>query len=308
MKKLLGVMMVIVLFISVYICASPQSALTDRGGVWCHVFFVELGNTWDSNYDFFINRLFDMSGVINDNSQHIVSPPTQLKNLDTAVNMEIFHTRTSQKTNLLIALPWPEGTPVSELAELVPSSIPLPKGYVLDHTSFEIIPHPDGPDSGDRYELTVFVKKEGLPSPTLTASPTPSNVLINGLNVSFDAYNINGNNFFKLRDLAYALNGSQKQFEIDWDAANNRIYLTGNSPYTAVGGEMKPKGTGNVVPSPTSSTVYLDDKLITLTAYNIGGNNYFKLRDIGQSLNFAVEWDGAKNTILIDTGKEYTQN
>jgi len=56
---------------------------------------------------------------------------------------------------------------------------------------------------------------------------------------------------------------------------------------------------------PTSSKILLDGKEVAFTAYNIDGNNYFKLRDIGQAFDFGVDWDGARNTIVIDTGKGY---
>lgn len=39
----------------------------------------------------------------------------------------------------------------------------------------------------------------------LTATPTESSVYINDDEYTLDAYNINGNNYFKLRDLAAAL-------------------------------------------------------------------------------------------------------
>ena len=140
----------------------------------------------------------------------------------------------------------------------------------------------------------------------LTANPSASTVLVDGKNVSFDAYNINDNNFFKLRDLAYILSGSEKQFEVEWDAANNAIKLTSGRAYTIVGGEMTGKGAGSKLPTPTASKILLDGKEITLTAYNIEDNNYFKLRDIGEAFDFEVDWDGANNTIVIDTGKGYT--
>jgi hypothetical protein len=41
------------------------------------------------------------------------------------------------------------------------------------------------------------------------AVPTTSTVLVNGNNIKFDSYNINGNNYFKLRDLAYVLNTTE---------------------------------------------------------------------------------------------------
>lgn len=138
------------------------------------------------------------------------------------------------------------------------------------------------------------------------AIPTASAVLVDSVSVAFDAYNINGNNYFKLRDLAFILSGSQVQFEVSWDASANAIRMTSGASYTPVGGEMSSRGKINQVASPTASAVLLDGSSITLTAYNIGGNNYFKLRDIGSAFNFGVEWDGVQNMILIDTTKPYT--
>lgn len=142
---------------------------------------------------------------------------------------------------------------------------------------------------------------------TATAAPTASKVLVNGAAISFDAYNIDGNNYFKLRDLAYALNGSAKQFEVTWDGTNNAILLTSGTAYTLVGGEMEGKEAVAKAAVPTSSKILLDGKGVALTAYNIGGNNYFKLRDIGQAFDFGITWDGMKNTISIDAAIGYTE-
>ena len=134
-----------------------------------------------------------------------------------------------------------------------------------------------------------------------TAAPTASTVLVDGKNVAFGAYNIFDNNYFKLRDLAYALNGSSKQFEVGWDSANNAISITSGKPYTATGGELAIKDGGAKEAAPTDSKVYLDGREVRFTAYLIDGNNYFKLRDISEALNFKVKWDGERNTIVIDT-------
>lgn len=144
------------------------------------------------------------------------------------------------------------------------------------------------------------------PATPQTAIPTASTVMVNGKQVAFDAYNIGGNNFFKLRDMAYVLSGSEKQFEVTWDGTKNAINLVSGAPYTAVGGEMAAKGDGNKQATPTTSVIYLDGVQVTLTAYNIGGNNYFKLRDLGQAFDFEVDWDAAAATIVIDTTKTYT--
>jgi hypothetical protein len=164
-------------------------------------------------------------------------------------------------------------------------------------------------DEASKTLVPVLIRKINTPGQApapLTAKPTSSTVLVNDAQTSFDAYNINDNNYFKLRDLAYVLSGTPKQFEVGYDDATKAITLTSGQSYTAEGGEMEGGGAGNKAANPTSSKIYLDGAEISLTAYNIGGYNYFKLRDIGQAFNFGVDWDGASQTIAIDTGKGYT--
>ena len=141
---------------------------------------------------------------------------------------------------------------------------------------------------------------------SVSATPTSATVLVNGEQVAFDAYNIGGNNYFKLRDLAFVLNGTAKQFEVGWDSASKTITLTSGRRYTAVGGEMSAKGSGSQSAVPTGSKLLVDGREVSFTAYNIGGNNYFKLRDIGQLFDFGVGWDGATRTVTIDTSAHYT--
>ena len=154
-------------------------------------------------------------------------------------------------------------------------------------------------EEGDKYGII------SSSSILYTAVPTSSKVLVNGEIVAFDAYNINGNNYFKLRDLAKILSGTKKQFEVAWDNENKAIMLISGKAYTTVGGEMA-KGDGLEKSATLSiSPVYKDGERLYLTAFNINGNNYFKLRDIGKAFNFSVSWDGKTNTIAIDTTADY---
>ena len=137
------------------------------------------------------------------------------------------------------------------------------------------------------------------------AVPTTSTVLVNGNNIKFDSYNINGNNYFKLRDLAYVLNTTEKQFSIGYNEVLNTVSLTSRQPYIAVGGEMEIGDGDNVRTEPTSSTILKNGEVVQLQAYLIDDSNYFKLRDIGELLDFSVEWNGEENSISIDTSKSY---
>ncbi|MCL1858363.1 MAG: leucine-rich repeat protein [Oscillospiraceae bacterium] len=139
------------------------------------------------------------------------------------------------------------------------------------------------------------------------AKPTSQKVFVDEKEIAFDAYNINGYNYFKLRDLAFILSGTKKQFEVGWDSKNNAILLISQKSYTKNGGEMEIKSKKeNKTAKLMMSKIYLDGKEIKLTAYNIENYNYFKLRDIGEAFNFGVEWDEKNKAIKIYTNKIYT--
>ncbi|MDL2248233.1 copper amine oxidase N-terminal domain-containing protein [Tyzzerella sp. OttesenSCG-928-J15] len=134
------------------------------------------------------------------------------------------------------------------------------------------------------------------------AVPTASTVLVNGEEVAFGAYNIDGSNYFKLRDIAYALNDTESQFEIAWDGEKKIIAIITNHVYTPAGGELEAGAEGNKVPVATNAAILIDGAEVSPTAYNIDGNNYFKLRDLGDALGFEVGWDAEHNTVLINSG------
>jgi hypothetical protein len=137
------------------------------------------------------------------------------------------------------------------------------------------------------------------------AAPVAAKVLVDGVQKNFDAYNIAGSNYFKLRDVALALNGGARQFAVVWDASAGVISLKTGAPYIPVGGEGSP-GDGLEKTLATSAvTMQLDGRELTLNACNIAGSNYFKLRDLGENLNFNVTWNGGANTVSIDTDEEY---
>jgi hypothetical protein len=140
-----------------------------------------------------------------------------------------------------------------------------------------------------------------------TAKPTAAKVLVNGNEVRFDAYHINGCNYFKLRDLAYALRGTSKRFAVEFYPAQRTVALFSGGEYAAVGGELTPGDGKAREVSPSTHLIYLNGAQITPLGYNIRGSNYFKLRDVARLFDFGVGWDGARDIITIDTGAGYTE-
>lgn len=140
------------------------------------------------------------------------------------------------------------------------------------------------------------------PVQTAIATPSVSKVLVDGKQLSFEAYSINNSTYFKLRDIAKAVNGTDKSFDVSWDSEYNAISLTSGEAYTVVGGELAVSADSKAKKATLStSKIYLDDEKVELTAYTIGGNNYFKLRDLAKELGITITFDQKTNTIGIVT-------
>lgn len=59
--------------------------------------------------------------------------------------------------------------------------------------------------------------------------------------------------------------------------------------------------------SPSTQTFYLSGQPVQFEAYAIHGNNFVKLRDIGQAVDFGVTYDGSTNSVHIDPNAHYEQ-
>jgi hypothetical protein len=157
------------------------------------------------------------------------------------------------------------------------------------------------------YKITTTFTPDKKPDP-VRALATSASVTVDGKPVAFQAFIIDSANYFKLRDIAYVLRDTDKAFDVEWDAGGNAILLSTDKTYTVAGGEMSVSNkTGVQDALPTGSTLSVNGDQTLCSAYTIGGNNYFKLRDIAAIVDFSVEWDSVTGTVRIDTGKGYTK-
>ena len=191
---------------------------------------------------------------------------------------------------------------------------------IIDKTGAVVVPliYPSGvssvydgvcmvSDAPGHVGLCTLPKAE-VPAKTVEAKQSVSKIYVDGELVSFDAYTINDNNYFKLRDVASAVNGSAKQFNVTWDAVNKLAALVPGQAYTPVGGEMAAGTAGSKLAALSSDKLMLGGKEIGLTTYKIDGSNYVMLRDIGRALNFNVSWDAVNKAILVNTNESYSED
>ena len=109
----------------------------------------------------------------------------------------------------------------------------------------------------------------------VTAAKVELTISVDGVNRRIDAYAIDNYNYFKLRDIAYVLSGTSKQFDVTWDGSKNAINLVKGKAYTVVGNElaMLPYWEETKTAVPNTSSILLDGKEERLTAYTIDGYN-----------------------------------
>ncbi len=160
----------------------------------------------------------------------------------------------------------------------------------------------NGSTSGASTVYTVTIYRQPA---NLSTKVSKQSVTVDGRSVDLKAYNINGNNFVKLRDVAYVLNGTAAQFGVSFDSASNRISLTPNTAYVSNGQENTALSTPKAVVA-SSQSLYISGKLVTPMAYNIDGNNFVMLRDLGLLLDFNVGYNKTTDTVQINTTQGYT--
>ena len=140
-----------------------------------------------------------------------------------------------------------------------------------------------------------------------TASPTNDKLEVNGNAADPTVYKINGSNYFKIRDVAALLNGTEKQFVVGYDGSKNAVTATTGQGYARQPGDLAGAPAGGSQPAePSNDAIYVDGQKITAEVYKINGSNYFKLRDLGKALNFYVGWS-ADRGMYIETNKPYSE-
>ena len=148
----------------------------------------------------------------------------------------------------------------------------------------------------DAKEVKEEVKKEVKEVKTVDVKATTQKVKLDGKDVVIYGYNIDGYNYFKLRDLAAVLKDSKAKFGVEYKDA--MVTLTKGADYKVAETdqkEVKAMSKGML----TNDKVLVGDKTLTATAYKVDGSNYYKLRDLGKELGFGVGYDEATKSVLL---------
>lgn len=123
---------------------------------------------------------------------------------------------------------------------------------------------------------------------------------LNGEKVEIGGYLINGNNYYKLRDVAALLNSTTGKFDVKYE--NKKISLKTGEAYEKLDTDLQPMKHDKTKAKMVTNKIMVDGKDVELNAAFIDNNNYVKLRDLGAVVGLEVDFkDG---TIIVNTKVE----
>lgn len=127
-------------------------------------------------------------------------------------------------------------------------------------------------------------------------------VYVNDARVYPTGYNIADNNYFKLRDI-----GTLVGFGVEWNGETQTVEISTARTTPSTEGISDTAASGAVAKI-SDQKITVDGVQVNMTAYQIDGNNYVKLRDIGKQVDFGVGYDNATASVRIDTDAPYTES
>lgn len=135
----------------------------------------------------------------------------------------------------------------------------------------------------------------------ISATVSDAKVLVNGEETSVKGYNVNNTNYFKIRDIAMILRSTSAKFNIEYLSDDNAIDIVPGADYVSNGTELVDDAAGAIEAVENDMPIYVNGRSTAITAYNINGSAYFKIRDIADAVGFEVQWDGDAQSINLVT-------
>ncbi|NMW85173.1 hypothetical protein HKO22_05375 [Peptoniphilus sp. AGMB00490] len=134
-----------------------------------------------------------------------------------------------------------------------------------------------------------------------SAKVSSQSIVLDGKDTGIKGYNIEDNNYFKLRDVAALLDGKDAEFNVSYDEDRSAVMINSKSDYKKVEGDLTPLKDSDSEVKVSKHNVYVNGIRHSFSVYTIDGYNYFKLRELGQTIGFDVNFDEKTNSVIIDS-------
>lgn len=141
-------------------------------------------------------------------------------------------------------------------------------------------------ETSDKKSVSVVISKQ--------------QITLNGQKVEIPAYNIDGYNYFMLRDVAALLKDTSAKYKTDYDKDTKTVLITKGEVSE---GEISVSLKAPQKISLSTQKITIDGKNADVKAYLIDNSNFFMLQDLGKALGFDVKWDENTKTVVITTSE-----
>lgn len=152
--------------------------------------------------------------------------------------------------------------------------------------------------------LVTLIPTAFAESKTVDAVKNTKKVTLDGEEVMVGAYDVEGYNYLKLRDIAAILNGKKCQFSVGYDEPTKLISVELAKAYEKVEGDLaeikdeKAKAIIRVI----KILVNGEEKEVKTALIN--ENNYMQLRDLGSLVGLNVGYDNVNKVIMLKSDAE----
>ena len=152
--------------------------------------------------------------------------------------------------------------------------------------------------------LVTLIPTAFAESKTVDAVKNTKKVTLDGEEVMVGAYDVEGYNYLKLRDIAAILNGKKCQFSVGYDEPTKLITVELAKGYEKVEGDLaeikdeKAKAIIRVI----KILVNGEEKEVKTALIN--ENNYMQLRDLGALVGLGVKYDAKNKVIMLKSDVE----
>lgn len=152
--------------------------------------------------------------------------------------------------------------------------------------------------------LVTLISTAFAESKTVDAVKNTKKITLDGEEVMVGAYDVEGYNYLKLRDVAAILNGKKCQFDVGYDKPTKLITVELAKGYEKVEGDLaeikdeKAKAIIRVI----KILVNGEEKEVKTALIN--ENNYMQLRDLGALVGLGVNYDKVNKVIILKSDAE----
>lgn len=145
-------------------------------------------------------------------------------------------------------------------------------------------------------------------SKTVDAVKNTKKVTLDGEEVKVGAYDVEGFNYLKLRDIAAILNGKKCQFDVGYDAPTKAFSIELAKGYEKLEGDLAEIKDEKAKAMVSVKKILVNGEVKEVKTALIDGYNYMQLRDLGSLVGLDVKYDNVNKVIMLKSDAEMKED